>query len=148
MNTNNNKIENETLLSIYSAQWADLHHNRSQDWQLFKVEVIGMFGVGSLNIFEAYPEIQKMAAIVFAFLSFLSVCITLRHMMLNKEKMNTIKRIEAMLNAKDLYCHSSSSLIPFFRNWPKVQLLITATYCIFFFFFIWLYLNPNMVIPA
>ncbi len=63
MSNENNKSKEDTLRAIYSAQWSDLHHNRGQDWKLFNVAAIGMFGIGALKVFESFPEIQKWASL-------------------------------------------------------------------------------------
>jgi len=132
------KVEDDTLRAIYSAQWSDLHHNREQDWKLFNVAAIGMFGIGALKVFDTFPDIQTWASGVFAVLSLLSIGITLRHAVLNKEKMKTIKEIETLLEAGDVYCKGDGVLNRLFEKFAKVQYFLIATYIVFFVLFLWL----------
>ena len=139
MSNENNKSKEDTLRAIYSAQWSDLHHNRGQDWKLFNVAAIGMFGIGALKVFESFPEIQKWASLIFAILSLLSISITLRHAVLNKEKFDTIKKIEKLLNADGVYCYGKGFWNNFFVKYAKVQYFLMSTYFVFLVLFSWLF---------
>ena len=148
MRNRNNKLSEDTLRVIYSAQWSDVHHNRGQDWKLFNVCVVGLFGIGTLKAFSSFPEMQLWSSLIFAILSLLSIGITIRHAILNQEKFKTIIKIEKLLKADKVYCNGTSSIDKFFGKYAKVQYFLIMTYLIFFILFSYLvytsYLNNKV----
>lgn len=129
----NQTFSEETLRSIYAAQWQDLHHSREQDWRLFNLLVIGLIGVGGLKVINQFPELQRVSSIVFAFISLVAIGITARHSALFKEKMEAIIKIEKLLGAPDLFQKHKG-----WRKLFKVQYLLISIYFLFAIFFLYL----------
>ena len=123
----------ETLRSIYSAQWQDLHHSREQDWRLFNLLVIGLLGVGGLKVIGQFPELQRVSSIVFAAISLVAIGITARHSALFKKKMEAIRKIEKLLGAPDLFTPHKG-----WRKLFKVQYLLITIYFLLAVFFLYL----------
>lgn len=129
----NDQTSEETLRTIYLAQWQDLHHCRNQDWKLCNLIIVGLLGIGGLKIFGELPNLQKIASLVFAIVSLLAMGVTERHRILFKEKMQAIRKLEELLGAPPLFVSRQG-----WQRHFKVQYLLILIYLLFAVFFFYL----------
>ena len=124
----------DTLLALYNAQWQDIHHSRSQDWNLSNLIIVGLVGVGGLKVLGQFPLLQRLGALLFSAVSLLAVAVTLRHRALFREKMSAIRELELLLHAPVLFPRSGS-------HWPRfvaVQYILVLLYSVFACAFLYL----------
>ena len=121
----------DTLRTIYTAQWQDLHHSRDQDWRLANLVIVGFLGVGGLKVLGQFPDLQRISSLAFTVVSLLAVGVTERHRLLFKEKMCAIQELEKLLDAPPLF-----KPIVGWRKRFKVQHLLMMMYILFAAFFL------------
>ncbi|MBU7048314.1 MAG: hypothetical protein HXS54_17925 [Theionarchaea archaeon] len=132
----------ETLIEIYKAQWADIHHSRKQDWELAKFILTGFIAISGLKILRLDEGLLKFVAIAFAFISFLAVMVTIRHKFLFKEKMRAIMKIENHLGIDELNLFEPTIKLGFWKlrfSWPRffsVQNFLIIIYFLSFIIFV------------
>lgn len=122
-----------TLIEVYKAQWADIHHSRNQDWELSKIIFIGVIGLSGLKFLGDNHALLVLFTVALSFISLLAVAITYRHKILFKEKMGAIRKVEKHLGVDKLELFKSQgSLLPSFFN---TQNLLITIYSITFMIF-------------
>ncbi|MBK7710694.1 MAG: hypothetical protein IPJ37_06940 [Bacteroidales bacterium] len=84
-------IDKDYLLEVYKAQWSDIHHNRTQDFEIAKLILGGFLGLSGLKAFGDTPDLTITVAIIFIIICLFGILIAIRHKKLFNEKMNAIK---------------------------------------------------------
>jgi len=82
------KLDRSILPEIYRVQWADIHHNRNQDWELVKVILAGILGLSGISAFSNSSQLIIYLSFSFIFICFIGAFVTYHHKNLFKEKMN------------------------------------------------------------
>ena len=100
---NQHPCDRETLLEIYRAQWADIHHTRDQDWEISRLILAGFLGLSGLTAFSGARLLIILLALGFTVISVLGIGVTLRHRRLFREKMAAIRILEKELKVDQLH---------------------------------------------
>ena len=103
----------KVLLEVYRAQWSDIHHTRQQDWELSRLILLGVLGVGGLKIIGEHRM--------------LAIATTLRHRQLFREKMTVVRRLEEALGVGSYMAIPSWGRL----RWFGVQNLLIVMYASF-----------------
>ncbi|MDD2814160.1 MAG: hypothetical protein PHP00_00245 [Thiotrichaceae bacterium] len=110
----NQKPSQEALLAVYNAQWADIHHNRNQAWELCKLVIGGVIAISGLTAFTHAKLLISMLSVLFIIVGIMAILITIRHKVLFSEKMSAIRKLESALyvdhiNGSPLFMPQTSS---------------------------------------
>jgi hypothetical protein len=100
--TGNESVDKSILLEVYRAQWADIHHNRNQDWEISKFILAGILAVSGLKAFSTAVLLTTIVALGFAVICALGVIITFRHKRLFYEKMAAVFVLERQMGIDKL----------------------------------------------
>lgn len=131
------KPSNEALVAVYNAQWADIHHNRKQDWELCKLVIGGFVGLSGLTAFSHAKLLISLLSVGFIVIGIMAILITLRHKALFSEKMSAIRKLESVLhvdhiNGSPLFMPQTNSSLGLLH----VQTILIAIYALSTFIFV------------
>lgn len=128
MNENRDKatydVDKAFLVEVYKAQWADIHHSRSQDWEIAKLILGGFLGLSGLKAFTNAVLLTTLLAFGFVIVCIFGILVTVRHRQLFDEKMDAIKRLENEMGMDDLQLFPVSRP----RRVLRTQNILIATY--------------------
>lgn len=95
-------IDKDFLIEVYKSQWEDIHHNRTQDWEIARLILAGFLGLSGLKIFGKSPALNITVSIAFVIICLFGILVAVRHKDLFNEKMHAIKKLEKEMGIETL----------------------------------------------
>ena len=123
------RFDDSIIIEYYKTQWLDIHHSRSQDWELSRLILAGFLSVSGLRVFTDAVMLLLILSGSFVLLSILAIFITIRHKRLFAEKMIAIRKLESEMGLDRLELFKSAKGLRLFstQNFLIVIYFVAAT---------------------